>query len=65
MDHGDGDHHDEQFIGDGDPQSDKKAIPSHNCLMSFLSCSTFTRATMFLSTYDSEVERSLGKCFKF
>jgi len=32
MDHGDGDHHDEQIDGYGDPQTDNGLIPSHICV---------------------------------
>ena len=43
MDHGDGDHHDEEIDGngDGDPQSDNGLYQVISVLMSFLLCSTF------------------------
>jgi hypothetical protein len=43
MDHGDGDHHDVQINGDGDPQSDNGLYQVIYVKMSFLLlCSTFT-----------------------
>jgi hypothetical protein len=42
MDHGDGDHHDVQKDGDGDPQSDNGLYQVIYVIMSFLLlCSTF------------------------
>jgi len=43
MDHGDGDHHDEQINGDGDTQSDNELYQVISVLMPFLLCSTFIR----------------------
>jgi hypothetical protein len=43
MDHGDGDHHDVQINGDGDPQSEDGLYQVIYVIMSFLLlCSTFT-----------------------
>jgi hypothetical protein len=56
MYHGDGDHHDEQFDGDGDPQGNNGLYQVIYVLMSFLLCSTFTCNSCFLSTCGSEVE---------
>jgi len=52
MDHGDGDHHDEQIDGngDGDPQSDNGLYQVISVLMPFLLCSTFICDDV-LSTY--------------
>jgi len=41
MDHGDGDRHDEQIDGDGDPQSGNGLYQVIFVLMPFLLCSTF------------------------
>lgn len=59
LDHGDGDHHDEQIVGDGDPQRHNGLYQVLSVLMPFLLCSTFTCDNV-LSTFDSEIERSLG-----
>ena len=48
MDHGDGDHHDEQIHGDGYPQSDNGLYQVIYVLMSFLLCSTFICNDIFV-----------------
>jgi hypothetical protein len=45
MNHGDGDHHDEQF--DGDPQRNNGLYQVISVLMTFLLCSTFTCDSCF------------------
>ena len=47
MDHGDGDHHEEQFDGDGDPQRNIGLYHVIFVLMSFLLCSTFMCDNVF------------------
>ena len=58
MEHGDGDHHEEQFDGDGDPQRNNGLYHVISMLMPILLYSTFTCDNV-LSTCDGEVERSL------
>ncbi|CAD6261418.1 unnamed protein product [Miscanthus lutarioriparius] len=48
MDHGDGDHHEEQFKGDGDPQRNNGLYHVISVLMPFLLCSTFTCDNVFV-----------------
>jgi len=48
VDHGDGDHHDEQIDGDRDPQSDNGLYKVIYVLMSFLLCSTFICNDVFV-----------------
>jgi hypothetical protein len=48
MDHGYGDHHDEQINGDGDPQSDNRLYQVISVLMSFLLHSTFICNDVFI-----------------
>jgi len=48
MDHGDGDHHEEQFDGDGDPQRNIGLYHVISVLMSFLLYSTFTCDNVFV-----------------
>jgi hypothetical protein len=56
MDHGDGNYHDEQIDGDGDPQIDKGLYQVISVYMSFLLCSTFMCGNIFVYICDSEVE---------
>jgi hypothetical protein len=55
MDHGDGDHHDEQFDGDGDPQGNN-GLYQVICVNDVLTMFYFHVRFMFLSTCGSEVE---------
>ena len=48
MDHEDGDHHDEQFHGDGDPQRNNGLYQVISMLMPFLRCSIFTCDDVFV-----------------